>query len=92
MTDPSPYTPVEVGMRVRGPRGERLGRVHLVAQHYFQLVRGFWRWKRKALVLRLDVRFAMRAEQVGAGSDGKAVVRNFESSFAVRPRAAGEVI
>lgn len=42
-------------------------------------------------VLRMDVRFGMRAQQV-AGTDGKAVVRNFETSFSVRARAPGEVI
>ena len=42
-------------------------------------------------VLRMDVRFGMRAQQV-AGTDGRAVIRNFETSFSVRARAPGEVI
>jgi type IV pilus assembly protein PilW len=42
-------------------------------------------------VLRLDVRLAMRAE-ARAGTDGKTVVRNFETSFAVRQRAAGDML
>ena len=42
-------------------------------------------------VLRMDVRFGMRAQQV-AGTDGRPVVRNFETSFSVRARAPGELI